>query len=99
MPYRETKTVLLIAGMKDNGCREAVAATLELVHGVVEVHVSLYRGSATISHSVQCKTVDLIAVIERAGYGASVPSRAPRLTECQHTTHHQRCENDQDQSP
>lgn len=68
--------VLLIVGMKDNGCREIVVEALEIVRGVKEVHVNLYRGHAIISHEPHCEAADLIAAVERAGYGASLSSGA-----------------------
>jgi copper chaperone CopZ len=72
----ETRTVLLIDGMKDNGCREIVVTALEVVRGVNEVHVNLYRGHAIIRHEPHCEATDLIAAVERAGYGASLASKA-----------------------
>jgi copper chaperone CopZ len=83
MPPGKTKTVLLIAGMKDNGCREIVTEALGNVRGVREVHVNLYRGHAIISHEAHCEAADLIAAVQRAGYGASLDSQAigrPPLT-------------------
>lgn len=72
MPPTNTKTVLLIVGMKDNGCREIVAEAFESVNGVKEVHVSLCRASATIIHETQCAAADLIAAVGQTGYGAAL---------------------------
>lgn len=72
MPTRDTRTVLLIVGMKGNRCREAVAEAFESVKGVNEVQVSLCRASATIIHETQCAAVDLIAAVRQTGYGAAL---------------------------
>lgn len=69
-----SQTSLLIVGMKCNRCRELVAEALEVVTGVNEVHVDLYRGQAMIGHGPQCVPQDLAAAVERAGYGASCVS-------------------------
>jgi copper chaperone CopZ len=68
-----TRTELLIAGMQDNQCREAIAAALELVDGVKEVDVNLYRARATIIHASPCTVADLITAVARAGFGAAPP--------------------------
>jgi copper chaperone CopZ len=70
MPLEVSRTLLLIVGMRDNGCRELVVETLRQVDGVREVHVNLYRACATIVHQPPCAADHLIAAITRAGYGA-----------------------------
>ena len=72
MTSQAKRTVLLIAGLKGNGCRETVTSALERVPGVRNVLVSLYRSSATIVHEPTCNTGDLIATIHRAGYGCEL---------------------------
>lgn len=47
-------TVLLIAGMRGNVCRERMAVALQAVPGVRSVDVSLYRARATIVHDPKC---------------------------------------------
>jgi len=64
-------TVLLIAGMKNNGCREIVAGALQIVRGVRDVHVNLYRAKAIVTHELHCDAADLIDALKNAGYGAS----------------------------
>ena len=67
-----TVTVLAILGMKDNECREIVTSALEAMQGVLEAHVSLLRGRATVWHEAQCHPADLIRAVERAAFSASV---------------------------
>lgn len=70
MPRGKTRTVLLIQGMKDAGCRERVTAALESVSGVSEVEVSLYRGRATVVHEHGCEIEVLLRAVNEAGYVA-----------------------------
>ena len=72
---RVTRTLLLITGMRDNGCREIVSQALEIVTGVREVQVNLYRARAVIVHDRSCAASELIEAIERAGYGAEIGRR------------------------
>jgi copper chaperone CopZ len=74
MPPGTTQTVLLIVGMRDYRCREAVAAALQSVRGVSEVHVSLFRSCATLLHEPDCGLSDCLAAVVQAGYGASLAS-------------------------
>jgi copper chaperone CopZ len=69
-----TMTILLIAGMKDNNSREIVVEALESIRGVMDVHVNLYRASAIVIHAPDLTEADLIAVVQRAGYDASLAS-------------------------
>jgi copper chaperone CopZ len=71
MTQNDSRTVLLILGMRNNGCREAVTAALEAVHGVREVQVSLFRGLATVRHDNTCMHVDLVTAVVNAGFGAA----------------------------
>lgn len=73
----ETKSVLIILGMRSNACREAVAAALERVVGVTEAQVSLYRGLAIVTHADDCPLLSLITAVIKAGYGASMTSLRP----------------------
>lgn len=68
-------TVLLIRGMRNNDCRERIAATLEGVAGVKEADVNLHRGCAVIMHEAGCQPDDLIEAVARAGYEAAVPEQ------------------------
>lgn len=72
MPPVVTRTVLLITGMRNNSCREAVAEALSIVSGVREVHVTLYRAWATVTHEASCAPRDLIDAVARAGYTAAL---------------------------
>jgi copper chaperone CopZ len=65
-------TVLVILGMRGNGCRERVADALARVDGVEDVSVSLIRCSATVVHGRNCDPAALLRSVERAGYRASV---------------------------
>lgn len=67
-----TRTVLLIAGMRGNRCREQIACALESVAGVKEADVNLYRARATITHGPLCESADLIRAVRQTGYGASL---------------------------
>lgn len=73
MRPRTTKTVLLIAGMHNNMCREQIAQALERVHGVCQVEVSFYRAHAVVLHEQRCAPVDLVRAVTAAGYGADLP--------------------------
>lgn len=72
LPSGITKTVLLIAGMRGNRCREKIAAALESVAGVKDVAVNLYRAQVTIKHDPLCDSAELIQAVLEAGYGASL---------------------------
>lgn len=72
------QTVLLIAGMRGNVCRERLAAALEAVPGVWSVDVSFYRAQATIAHDRRCDVSDLFRATLNTGYNASVPPGAER---------------------
>jgi copper chaperone CopZ len=64
------KTMLLISGMRDNRCRERIAALLESLPGVREAEVSLYRAFATVAHEPLCSADDFVRAVMAAGYGA-----------------------------
>lgn len=66
-----TKTVLLIAGMRENCCRQKIVLALESIAGVKGVDVNLYRARATITHDPLCDSAELIRAVLEAGYGAS----------------------------
>jgi copper chaperone CopZ len=68
-------TVLRIAGMRNNACRENVTACLECLPGVDHAQVSLYRAQASIIHECGCRAADFIAAVEGAGYAASLRDR------------------------
>ena len=70
MLSEETKTLLLIVGMKGNGCREIVTEALEVIRGVSEVHVNLYRGHAMVRHEQSCEPEMFITAVQGAGYDA-----------------------------
>ena len=75
----ERQTVLLISGMRDNRCRERIAAALESLPGVREVELNLYRARAVIIHDARSTPLLLMAAVERAGYGAAThPEEAHR---------------------
>lgn len=67
-----TRTVLFIAGMRGNHCREQIALALESVAGVKGVDVNLYRARATIIHDPLCESAELIRTVLGTGYGASL---------------------------
>lgn len=73
---RSVRTTLLVTGMRDNTCRERVAAALEAVAGVREVDVNLFRARATVVHTAACGPADLIRALVAAGYGASPAAAA-----------------------
>ena len=77
MVASQGKTSLLITGMRDNASREVVLDALQSVDGVREVHVNLYRASATVIHEPACAPAALAAAVARAGFGASVAPAAP----------------------
>jgi copper chaperone CopZ len=67
------KTVLAIAGMRSNACRERVVEVLEQVEGVRDVDVSLIRARATVLHDLACDPAELMRAVAEAGYVASAP--------------------------
>jgi copper chaperone CopZ len=69
-------TVLLIAGMQGNRCRERISAALEAVPGVQSVDVNLYRAQATITHKPSCERSELFRATLNAGYNASLPDES-----------------------
>jgi copper chaperone CopZ len=63
--------VLLIMGMRDNACRERIAAALEAVVGVMDVDVNLHRARAAILHERCCSSDELVRTVVKAGYEAA----------------------------
>lgn len=72
IPPGTTRTVLLIAGMRGNHCRERIVAALESAAGVKSVDVNLYRARATILHDPSYAVAELIRAVLGAGYSASL---------------------------
>jgi copper chaperone CopZ len=72
VPPGRMKTTLVIMGMRDSGCRERIVEALEMIAGVNEVDVNLYRAQATIIYEQPCSPDQLVAVVCRVGYGASL---------------------------
>lgn len=70
------KTVLLISGMRNAGCRDKITSALEATTGAHHVHVSLYRAMATIVHDCRCDAAELIRTVLGVGYGASLAGDA-----------------------
>ena len=67
---RRVRTVLAIAGMKGNTCRETVVRALESIDGVVDVDVSLFRACAVIVHDPACEPRWLVQAVSGVGYQA-----------------------------
>jgi len=73
----ETKqeTHLTIEGMSCGACERHVREALEAVAGVTDVAVHLREGTACVLHDPEVAPVsNLVAAVERAGYGASAPT-------------------------
>ena len=77
--------MLLISGMRGNGCREEIVSVLESLAGVKKVDVNFYRAQAIIIHDQRCEAAELIRSVLQAGYGASLtgegsgaPATGPR---------------------
>lgn len=64
--------MLLISGMRGNGCRDQITRVLESVAGVKSVDVNLYRARVTILHDQLCEVAELIRSVAEAGYDASL---------------------------
>jgi copper chaperone CopZ len=64
------RSVLAIVGMRSNTCREQVAEALGALDCVLDVHVSLVRGCAVVTHRAECSTQALIAAVVQTGFGA-----------------------------
>lgn len=69
---RATRTVLEVDGMRDNRCRERIAAILVQVQGVKEVTVSLIRARAEVVYVTPCSLDELVSTLTGLGYRASV---------------------------
>jgi len=76
-----TKTTLLIAGMRGNECRERIARALELVPGVVEANVNLYRARASVLHTRSCNPATLVSAIAQYGYTSDIDPRDQASTQ------------------
>lgn len=74
-----SRTLLLITGMRDNGCREIVTQALEILRGVSDVEVNLYRARAAIVHDSKVLPSELIEAVERVGYAASIGRPAEEI--------------------
>jgi CBS domain-containing protein len=80
------RTLLLIAGMRDNRAREEIAGILAALRGVLDVDVNLIRSNAIVRHDDRCDLRELCCALERAGYAVHDKAAAggePR----RHTTH------------
>ena len=63
---------LVLTGLTCGACVRRVDQKLRAVPGVTDVRVDLATGQATITREAGGEdTADLIAAVERAGYGAS----------------------------
>jgi copper chaperone CopZ len=71
-PGATTKTVLMVAGIRDNACRQKIVEALEAIEGVKEADVNLYRASATVIHDARCAVAELMRTVSAAGYFAEV---------------------------
>ncbi len=81
MPRDETRTVLVIMGMRDNSCRERLCDALARLDGVTDVDVSLIRAHATIVHRPRCSRAQLVWAVVSEGYGVAMhgaPARDAR---------------------
>jgi copper chaperone CopZ len=78
MTRATTKTVLMIAGMRDNACRQKIIEALEAITGVKDVDVSLYRACATVVHDHHCGAAELMQTVEETGYAAEPMVPRPR---------------------
>jgi len=72
---RNTRTVLLIAGMCDNGSREQIAEALGRVNGVKQVDVTLFRAKAIVIHDPHCEPVELVRAVAGTGHRGVVQSK------------------------
>ena len=68
------KKKLLITGMTCSACSAHVEKALKKVPGVSEVSVSLMTNSASVTCDESAADSALIAAVEKAGYGVSLPS-------------------------
>lgn len=68
---------LLVSGMTCQGCVRSVKRVLEAVPGVDAAEISLERGEAVIQvTSGRASAADLVAAVERAGFGAQPADQA-----------------------
>lgn len=70
VPPKQTRTEVVIMGMRDNACRERILDAIRRVDGVSEVSVSLIRAKATIDYTEPCAPAALVWAIVSAGFGA-----------------------------
>ncbi|CAG8518724.1 3168_t:CDS:2 [Funneliformis caledonium] len=70
---RETITKLIVGGMTCASCVSAIQHSLDSLKGVIEAHVNLLTGEATIKHDLsQIGIRDLIQYVEDTGYEAEL---------------------------
>jgi copper chaperone CopZ len=67
-------TTLAINGMTCNGCVKHVDQALRAVPGVTAVEVSLAQHVAKIVHDAGVTVDALVAAVDGAGYGVTVPA-------------------------
>lgn len=65
-------TALVIEGMHCDGCAATIKTLLGRVPGVRRADVALQQGRARVLHDRQASEADLVAAVERAGFGARV---------------------------
>ena len=68
------KVQLKVEGMDCGGCVRAVQNVLSGVEHVQDVVVRLETGEATVTGGAGIDAARLVAVVEEAGYGASIGS-------------------------
>jgi copper chaperone CopZ len=68
----ETRTALVIMGMRDYRCRDRIVEALEAIAGVRNTDVNLHRALAVVVYRDPCSLEDLIGAVIRAGYNASL---------------------------
>ena len=74
-PAAPARVVIPVTGMTCAACQGRVQRTLSRTAGVADAAVNLMMGSATVAYDPAATSPEaLVAVIQRAGYGAAVPA-------------------------
>ncbi|KAJ2882867.1 hypothetical protein H4R27_003150 [Coemansia aciculifera] len=83
----ETETILSVSGMTCASCVNGIERHVASLDGVSSVKVDLMTAQATICHTGQLVTADILrAAIEEMGFDASVLSSATRRNQNSHAT-------------
>ena len=83
----QKETILNITGMNCAACSASVEGALSRVDGVIYASVNLAANSAVVVSENKVTEEELIAAVDKAGFGASVSRDGQMITQDEHRFH------------